>query len=116
SRQRATQAWLPLDAILVHLVVEVRSLDTDRLCGLADIPVELIEFAHDEDLLRFVPEVSKLVVALKESRNGIRTRRVRFDIPRHVVGPYAVVAEDEQPLYDIVQLAYVAAPLKALEP
>src|SRR5690606_14292529 len=43
-------------------------------------------------------------------------RRVRFDIPRHVVGPYAVVAEDEQPLYDIVQLAYVAAPLKALEP
>lgn len=61
SATEAVQGTLPFDAVFVHLVVEVRSLDSDGLRRLADVPVELIELVNDEDLFGLISKVAELI-------------------------------------------------------
>src|SRR3569623_1103245 len=119
-------SFTSMNAEGTQLLVQVRSLDAERLRRSRDVPVELREPDADElalDLLaelaqrfsRVAPEVDRRdrpgVAGLLRA-GGPRPAEVR----RQILLADHLVAHDHEPLDDIAQLAHVARPLVLLEP
>src|SRR5690606_17900113 len=108
--------FLACDSVLVHLIVQMRPLDSDGLRRAADVPVVFDELSLYEYLLGHIPEVAELLVLLQQIEQRVARGGAGPNVPIDVVRFDLIsFCQDEKALNHILEFAHIPAPLLFLQ-